>query len=97
MISETRNRVEEVHHSALDTHAAVQNLRMVSEGIQWLPMGMEEVVKNTFRDVLVGFYNERAILQNQVVEQRGAVGRQKLASHCQSARRVISQHTLTRT
>jgi hypothetical protein len=89
MISETRNRVEEVHHSALDTHAAVQNLRMVSEGIQWLPMGMEEV--------LVGFYNERAILQNQVVEQRGAVGRQKLASHCQSARRVISQHTLTRT
>jgi hypothetical protein len=96
MISETRNRVEEVYHSTQDTHAAVQSLRM-SEGIKWLPMGMEEMVKDTFRDVLVGFYHERAILQDQVVEQRDAIGRQKLASHCQSARRVISQHTLTRT
>jgi len=68
MISETRNRVEEVYHSTQDTHAAVQSLRM-SEGIKWLPMGMEEMVKDTFRDVLVGFYHERAILQDQVVEQ----------------------------
>ncbi|EPE37154.1 hypothetical protein GLAREA_09317 [Glarea lozoyensis ATCC 20868] len=97
IISETHSRVEEVHHTAQATQSAVQDLRSVSEGMRWLPMRMGEVVKEAFRDVLVQFYEDRRTLDGQTFGQQDTAGIYHLASRGRSTRRIVSQHTSTRT
>ncbi|KAG0650784.1 hypothetical protein D0Z07_2212 [Hyphodiscus hymeniophilus] len=97
MISETRARVEEVHHSVQQTQGAVEHMRTTSEGLAWLPLGMAEAVKITLRGVLVEFYYERKkLLQTEEAKQNEEVARSTFPSPYNHRRRILSHYTHSR-